>query len=114
MFLRRGSVVMAVLEPTVGHEQKGRRPCLVVSDLDVSSHQRYPMVAIVPLTGNPETGLLRPRLEPGPHNGLTRPSHALIDQVRCVDKRRLYRLLGEVGPEELESVDLGLRLFLGL
>ncbi len=30
--LERGTVVLLALDPTVGHEQRGVRPCIVVSD----------------------------------------------------------------------------------
>ena len=47
MNLNRGSVILLDLDPTVGHEQRGVRPCIVVSDLvkvlsaraDVREHQ---------------------------------------------------------------------------
>ena len=32
MNLDRGSVVLVGLDPTVGHEQRGLRPCIAVSD----------------------------------------------------------------------------------
>ena len=37
-----------------------------------------------------------------------------VDQVRSIDKRRVLRLFGRIQEEELESVDDGLSLFLGL
>ena len=43
MKLGRGSVVLVELDPTVGHEQQGVRPCVVVSDPDVISDQRFPL-----------------------------------------------------------------------
>ncbi len=38
---RRGCVVLVDLDPTVGHEQRGVRPCIVVSDPDVIGGQRF-------------------------------------------------------------------------
>jgi len=38
----------------------------------------------------------------------------LIDQVRSIDKRRVRRVYGQVSPDEIDAVDDGLRLFLGL
>ncbi|HUF76645.1 MAG TPA: type II toxin-antitoxin system PemK/MazF family toxin [Longimicrobiales bacterium] len=113
MSLERGSVVLASLDPTVGHEQRGQRPCIVVSDPEVLEDQRYPLIAIVPVTGAPGEGALYPRLEPGP-SGLRKASHALVDQVRSVDKRRVRRVFGRVSSEELRQVADGLVLFLGL
>ena len=42
MRLGRGTVVVVELDPTVGHEQHGVRPCVLVSDPDVISDQRFP------------------------------------------------------------------------
>jgi hypothetical protein len=39
--LGHGSVVVVELDPTVGHEQRGVRPCVVVSDPDVIRDQRF-------------------------------------------------------------------------
>ncbi|MFM9102277.1 MAG: type II toxin-antitoxin system PemK/MazF family toxin, partial [Cyanobium sp.] len=40
MTLARDSLVLVDLEPTRGHEQRGTRPCLVVSDPAVNASQR--------------------------------------------------------------------------
>ena len=111
--MNRGTVVLVSLDPTKGHEQRGARPCVVVTDPVVSSDQRFPMLAVVPLTGTPGEGALYPALLPGP-SGLRQPSWALIDQLRSVDKRRVIRFFGEVSSDELAEIDDGMRLFLGL
>ena len=49
---------MLSLDPTVGHEQKGVRPCVVVSAPEVIVEQRYPLVRVVPITGAPGEGAL--------------------------------------------------------
>lgn len=113
MTLERGRLVLVALDPTAGHGQRGVRPCVVVSDRAVNDEQRYPLVAVVPVTGTPGEGVLYPALAPG-SSGLTKPSYALADQVRSVDKRRVQRLLGRVSSEELEAIDAGLSMFLGL
>jgi len=83
-------------EPGKGHEQKGTRPCVVV-----------------PVTGTPAQGALYPDLAPGA-SGLTKPSTALVDQVRSIDKQRIRRRYGQVSAAELEAIDRGLCLYLGL
>jgi mRNA-degrading endonuclease toxin of MazEF toxin-antitoxin module len=52
-------------------------------------------------------------LRPG-ESGVIKPSWALIDQLRAVDKRRVNRVFGVIPPPELAAIDEGLRLFLGL
>jgi len=111
--LGRGAVVVVELDPTVGHEQRGARPCVVVSDPDVISDQRFPLVCVVPITGTPGEGLLYPPLAPG-KSGLAKKSFALIDHLRSVDKRRVRRVFGELAGEEIAGIDEGLTVFLGL
>jgi mRNA interferase MazF len=113
MNLPRGSLVLVDLEPTRGHEQRGTRPCLVVSDPAVNSSQRFPLLAVVPITGTSAPGALYPPLAPGA-NGLTKPSYALVDHLRSIDKQRIRRCYGKVSEAELVAIDAGLRLYLGL
>ena len=113
MSLARGTVVLVDLEPTQGHEQQGTRPCVVVSDEAVNSNQRFPLIAVVPVTGTPAQGALYPDLAPGA-SGLTKPSTALVDQVRSIDKQRIRRRYGQVSAAELEAINRGLCLSLGL
>jgi mRNA interferase MazF len=71
------------------------------------------MLAVVPLTGTPGEGALYPNLLPG-SSGLRQPSWALIDQLRSIDKRRVIKVFGEVSADELDAIDEGIRMFLGL
>jgi len=111
--LQRGTVVRVALDPTVDQEQRGARPCVVVSDPAVTEDQRYPMLCVVPVTATPGEGALYPQLTPGP-SGLRKLSFALVDQIRAVDKRRVTSIFGTIRPSEQEAVDEGICLFLGL
>jgi mRNA interferase MazF len=111
--LDRGAVVLVELDPTVGREQRGVRPCVLVSDPDVNSDQRFPLVCVVPVTGTPGEGLLYPALGPG-ESGLARKSFALIDHLRSIDKRRIRRVFGDLAQGEIAAIDDGLALVLGL
>lgn len=113
MRIERGTVVLVELDPTIGHEQRGVRPCIAVSDPAVNGDQRFPLIAVVPVTGTPGVGALYPALAPG-ESGLAKPSFALVDQLRSVDKRRIRRCFGRLPELELAAIDLGLALYLGL
>ena len=113
MKLDRGTLVLVELDPTVGHEQRSVRPCVAVSDPAVNTDQRFPLIAVVPVTGTLGEGALYPQLSPG-KSGLTKASYALIDHLRSIDKRRIRRVFGRVTKDELAAVDQGLELFLGL
>jgi len=111
--LERGTVVLVELDPTLGHEQRGVRPCIAVSDPAVNADQRFPLIAVVPVTGTPGEGALYPALAPGP-SGLTRTSYALTHHLRSIDKRRIRRIFGQLSADELARINQGLELFLGL
>ena len=113
MTLERGTVVLVELDPTRGHEQRGVRACVAVSDPAVNADQRFPLIAVVPVTGTPGEGALYPSLTPG-RSGLTKTSYVLTDHVRSIDKRRIRRTYGRVSAVELAAIDQGLELFLGL
>ena len=104
---------MAALDPTIGHEQGKTRPCIIVSADEAGAIQRYPLVALVPLTGTPLTGPLYPRLPRGTA-GLLKDSWALTDQVRTADKIRIRGLLGDVPASQMADINRALRFFLGL
>ena len=113
MIVDRGTVILVELDPTVGHEQRGTRPCVAVSDPAVNADQRFPLIAVVPITGTAGEGALYPALSPG-KSGLTKTSYALIDHLRSIDKRRIRRVYGRIRTDELAVLDQGLELFLGL
>lgn len=113
MIVDRGTIVLVQLDPTVGHEQRGTRPCVAISDPAVNADQRFPLIAVVPVTGTPGDGALYPELSAG-KSGLTKTSYALIDHLRSIDKRRIRRVFGCITRDELAALDQGLVLFLGL
>jgi mRNA-degrading endonuclease toxin of MazEF toxin-antitoxin module len=88
-------------------------PGVVVSDPAVNTDQRFPLIAVVPVTGTAGIGALYPELAPG-KSGLAKTSYALIDHLRSIDKRRIRRVFGQLAPGELLNIDQGLELFLGL
>ena len=113
VIIDRGTVVLVELDPTVGHEQRGVRPCIAVSDPAVNADQRFPLIAVIPVTGTPGEGALYPELSAG-KSGLTKVSYALVDHLRSIDKRRIRRVFGAITRNELLALDQGLELFLGL
>ena len=113
MKLDRGTIVLVLLDPTIGHEQRGVRPCVIVSDPEVIQDQRFPLLCVIPISGVSGKGALYPPLSPGP-SGLRKVSFALVDQLRSIDKRRIKRIYGPIYEHELATIDEGLYLFLGL
>lgn len=87
-----------------GHEQRGRRPAVVLQDDAFAG--RSPVVLVVPLTT--AVGTLRfsgtVLVQPTAENGLSRRSVALVFQLRAIDRRRLRERIGRVGEEVLRAI----------
>ncbi|HUP01501.1 MAG TPA: type II toxin-antitoxin system PemK/MazF family toxin [Gemmatimonadota bacterium] len=114
MRLDRGSIVLVGLDPAIGHEQRGARPAVIISDPDVSDAQRFPILCVVPITGTAGTGSLYPRLAASRESRLRKSSFALVDQLRSIDKQRVQRVFGRISSSEMTAIDEGLRLYLGI
>jgi mRNA interferase MazF len=101
----RGDVLWANLEPTVGHEQAGQRPVIVLS-ADVFNERSGTVIAMAltsqeqragfPLTHELKTVKMKKR------------AWVKISQVRTLSSRRLGRKIGRVAPEELDRLVEGL------
>jgi mRNA interferase MazF len=103
---------MVSLDPTVGHEQAGSRPAVIVSD-DAFNSSPIDLVIIVPVTGTRRGIPTHIPVEP-PDGGLTKPSVVLSEQPRTVSKQRLIRRLGRISPATMGRVEECLRLVLAL
>jgi mRNA interferase MazF len=79
------------LDPTVGTEIKKTRPALVVSPDDMNA--ALPRVIVAPITSKGQALGCRPEIV---LEG--RSARILLDQLRCVDKKRLNGKLGEIEP----------------
>ena len=110
------AIFLAALDPTVGSEQVGRRPVLVISRERLN--QLLPVVNVVPLTSRKS-----PRRVIYPNEvllsagtaGLTISSIVLCYQIRTLDKRQLERRIGVLDdPAVCTPIAEALRLQLDL
>lgn len=110
----RGDVYDVNLNPTVGMEQSGWRPFIIVSPDDPD--RSLPMVIGVPCTSMRPQRLLPPAwvLIAALEGGLGNDTVALCNQVRALSTTRLGRLRGQLSMETMARIDQGLRLALGL
>lgn len=110
--IETGDVWVAHFDPTVGHEQGGRRPVVVVSSGGFHSLP-INMVIAVPLTGIDRGLVTQPRIDSA-GAGLNRISFARPEDLRAIDSTRLQRRLGRVSVNELAEIRKVMRYFLDL
>ena len=97
----RGDVWLVDFGETVGHEQAGTRPAIVVS-VDTYNQGPRELVIVVPATTRQRVWdhfVISP-----PEGGLQKPSSVLWDQVCRVYHRRLVRRLGAVSSSTMRQV----------
>jgi len=108
----RGDIWLADLNPTRGHEQKGKRPVLIISE---NAFNRGPaeLVIVLPVTSTYRGIPSHVPIEP-PGGGLKIVSFVLCEAVRSISKERLLNRLGTVNVSTLAEIEDRLRILMGL
>lgn len=106
--MKRCEVWWVNFDPSVGGEIKKTRPAIIVSN--DASNEHMNRVQVIPLTSN--VSRLYPCECAVTVNGKT--SKAMADQIMTVSKKRLTGRMGAVSLEDMEAVELIIRVQLGL
>ena len=108
----RGEIWLVTLDPTVGREQAGRRPALVVSD-DLFNQSHAELVVVLPITSKSKGIRSHVTVSP-PEGGLSVQSYIKCEDVRSISIQRIERRLGKVTAGTLKEVENRLRIILVL
>ena len=111
---RRGDLWMVNLSPTVGREQAGTRPALVIS-VDELNHSAADLVIALPITTREKKirSHVAVDVDAG-EGGLRSRSFVKCEDVRSISRRRLEHRLGSVSPGIMAAVEDRLRILLGI
>jgi len=101
----RGDVRWANLDPTVGHEQAGQRPVVVLS-ADVFNERSGTVIAMALTSQEQRAGF--PLTHELRSVEMKRRTWVKISQVRTLSTRRLGKKIGRIPPEELDRLVEGL------
>lgn len=110
--VKRGDIFLADLDPGVGSEQLGIRPCVIVQN-DIGNHFSSTTI-VAPVTSRPKKRLpthvpIKIQLREIP-----RDSIALLEQIRAIDKRRLLVYIGHTDKKTMSRIDAATECSLGL
>ena len=97
MVINQYDVFLITLDPTIGHEIKKTRPCLVISPNEMNHTIRT--VIIAPMTTKSRA---YPTRAPVQFEGKT--GWIVLDQIRTVDNLRLIKKLGSINKKEIFQV----------
>jgi mRNA interferase MazF len=111
---KRGDIFLVRLDPVIGSEQGGTRPCIVVQN--DKGNALAPTTLVVPLSANiPEIAYpFHVLLQPS-ETGLPKPCIAKCEQIKVVAvEGRFVRRLGAVSKKALRRLEKAILYELGI
>jgi len=91
------SIYLVNLDPTIGHEIKKTRPCVIISPDEMNRH--IATVIIAPMTAKSHTYPTRIPLTFKGKNGWI-----VLDQLRTIDKCRVIKKIGKLSSAKIIEV----------
>lgn len=109
---RRGDVYLANLDPYIGSEQGGTRPVVVLQNN--AGNFFCPTLVVAPITSridkkpNQPTHFYAEQIKGSDCSGVV-----MLEQIKTIDKCRVKRYLGRLSREQMEAVDVCVKISIG-
>lgn len=97
MDIRQYEIVLVNLDPTIGSEMRKTRPCAVISPNEMNKFLET--IVIAPMTSSSKRYPTRVEIN---HN--KKKGWIVLDQIRTVDRQRIFKLLGSLNEKEILKV----------
>ena len=111
--IRRNEIYLANLGHTVGSEEKGKRPVLIIQN-DLGN--RYsPTIIVLPLTKRiDEQQHLPTHIVINPFGKMKYKATIMAEQIKVIDKRRLIYFIDKLLKEYINQVNNAVKIAVGL
>ena len=110
--VRRGQIFYADLGETVGSEQYGVRPVLIIQN--DKGNENGPTTVVVGITSKLKKMHLPTHLSLGKRFGLSKESVLLAEQIITLDRQRIKGYIGTVDDVTMERVEEAIEISLGM
>lgn len=111
--VRRKEIYVADLGETIGSEQKGRRPVLIIQN-DVGN-KHSPTTIILPMTRRMENMPKLPtHIIVKPFGNMKYKGIIFAEQVKVIDKRRLKKYIDTLPDKYMKKVNHAMEIAVGL
>jgi len=97
LVIKQYDVVLINLDPTIGHEIKKMRPCVIISPDEMNKY--ISTIIIAPMTTKSHPYPTRIPIKFGGKSGWI-----VLDQIRTVDKQRLIKKLGKLDSPTIKKI----------
>ncbi|QEE16983.2 type II toxin-antitoxin system PemK/MazF family toxin [Promethearchaeum syntrophicum] len=95
--MKQYSVYLLNLDPTVGHEIKKTRPCVVISPDEMNKHLKT--IIIAPMTTKSQDYPTRIKIKFAGKMGWL-----VVDQIRTVDRIRFVKKMGTISSSSIKEL----------
>ncbi len=110
--IHKGDLYFADLGETIGSEQSGMRPVVVLQNNVGNKYS--PTIIVSPLTTKNKKMFLPTHVDFGRRFGLKEESIALLEQIRTIDRSRLIKYIGKADGKTMRQVDVAIAVSFGL
>lgn len=104
--MKQKDIYLANLNPSMGNEQSGIRPILIISGNAMNDH--FGIIIACPLSSKIKNFAGCIVLMPDNLNMLTEKSEVLTFQVRSIAKERLMKKIGAISEYQFQEIKKGL------
>jgi mRNA interferase MazF len=94
--MKQYEIYLIALDPTIGHEIKKTRPCVVISPNEMNDY--IGTVIIAPMTTKSHDYPSRISIK-----FMKKEGWIMLDQIRCIDKSRLVKKLGILEEKDIKK-----------
>jgi len=113
MVYSRGDIVLVNFNPQKRADEVAKvRPAIIVSDSQLN--EVLDLVSVVAMTTNLIDDALPLRVRITQRDDLIQDSDAMIEQLRSVSKSRISQKLSTLTPQEMQTIDDGIKAMLAL
>jgi mRNA interferase MazF len=109
---KRGEIWLVSLEPVIGHEIGKTRPALVISN--DRNNQFADTITVLPITSKTEKKYPFEVFISKEESKLPKDSKIKANQIRTIDKERLFKFVSRVTEEKLKEVEQAILIHLGI
>ena len=110
--IKRGEIYLANLDCSVGSEQSGIRPVLVIQN-DIGN-KYSPTIIVLAITSKSKKNIPTHVKIDSNIEGIKRDSIVLVEQVRTIDKSRLIKRIGKLDFNKMNEIKEALKLSLNI
>jgi len=110
--IKRGDLYYADLDPIIGSEQGGIRPVLVLQNNIGNKYS--PTVIITAITTRRDKNKLPTHHKLYSSLELSEDSVAILEQIRTIDKTRLFNYIETLDEDDMAMIDIALSVSVGL